>query len=101
MSNMTRRELDPSIEAEETKFHEQVRDILGLSPFDRHEQIYAELRRLKAKRFIYVVCEMIGGDVAHRHAVVNAKSVEEAYDVGHSTVRQPDGNGINDYVIEI
>lgn len=43
-----RRELDPDTDDEETKFHERVRDILGISPFDRHEQIYEELRRLKA-----------------------------------------------------
>lgn len=42
------REIDPSTEMREDKFHEQVRDILGMSPFDRHEAIYKELRRLKS-----------------------------------------------------
>lgn len=43
-----RREPDPDTGGEETKFREQVRDILGMSPFDRADAIYAELRRLKA-----------------------------------------------------
>ena len=45
--NEFRREVDPDTEVPETKFHEQVRDILGLSPFTRSEAIYEELRRLK------------------------------------------------------
>jgi hypothetical protein len=43
----THGEIDPSTEMRETKFHEEVRDILGIDPFARHEVIFAELRRLK------------------------------------------------------
>lgn len=44
---VTEVETDPSTGQQEIKFHEQVRDILGIDPFARHEAIYAELRRLK------------------------------------------------------
>lgn len=46
--DVTMRELDPTTGCEETRFHAQVRDVLGLSPFERHDALYAELRRLKA-----------------------------------------------------
>jgi hypothetical protein len=44
--NKNANEVDPDTEAPESNFRREVRDILGLSPFDRATAIYAELRRL-------------------------------------------------------
>lgn len=41
-------EIDLHTGKTESEFKERVRDILQMSPFDRNDAIYAELRRLKA-----------------------------------------------------
>ena len=53
------------------------------------------------KDYVYVICETINGIPSFRHAFIKAKSVNDAYDVAHRDVRQPNGNGINDYVIRL
>jgi len=44
---MMNAEVDPTTGMLETKFHEAVRDALGLSPFTRQEDIVKEIKRLK------------------------------------------------------
>lgn len=53
------------------------------------------------KKYVYVIAEMIDGMVSFRHAFIEATDDDDAYDVGHRTVRQPTGEGLNDYVIEL
>ena len=53
------------------------------------------------KTYVYVVAEMVDGLPSFRHAFIHAEDDDDAYTVGHRCVRQPTGNGINDYVIEI
>lgn len=53
------------------------------------------------KRYAYIICEMIDEMPSFRHAFIEADDEEQAYDVGHRTVRQPKGNGLNDYVFEL
>ena len=52
-------------------------------------------------RYVYVICELVNGDPSFRHEFIEAEDDDDAYAVGHLTVRQPDGNGINDYVIRL
>ena len=53
------------------------------------------------KEYVYVIAEMIDEQVSFRHAFIWAIDEEDAYHVGQKTVRQPAGNGLNDYVIEL
>lgn len=53
------------------------------------------------KRYVYIICEKVDGMPSFRHAFIKATDEDHAYTVGSRTVRQPSGNGINDYVIEI
>lgn len=52
-------------------------------------------------RFAYVICELVDGLPSFRHDFVEAETVEEAYDIGHRTVRQPTGEGLNDYAFPV
>lgn len=51
--------------------------------------------------YVYVICERVDGLPSFRHAFIKAYDEEHAYEVGRATVRQPTGEGLNDYVIEL
>jgi hypothetical protein len=53
------------------------------------------------KHWVYVICERIDGQPSFRHGYVLAKNEVDAYAAGHRLIRQPKGNDINDYVIEL
>lgn len=57
--------------------------------------------RRDRKTWAYVICERVDGLPSFRHAFVEAEDEEGAYTAGHRDVRQPDGNGINDYAFEL
>jgi hypothetical protein len=74
---------------------------------------------MTSKRWVYIICEVVnpyggeshingqpasieaGGQSSFRHTFVQAETADEAYTAGHRELRQPRGNGINDYVVEL
>ena len=50
-------------------------------------------------KYVYIIAELVDGLASFRHAFIEAKDDADAYDVGAKTLEQPDGNGLNDYVI--
>mgnify|MGYP001583102304 CR=1 FL=1 len=66
------------------------------------------------KKWAYVICELCdehgkpttktiaeGGMPSFRHTFVEAEDASGAYKAGHHKLRQPRGNGLNDYVFEL
>lgn len=51
--------------------------------------------------YVYIICEEVDGLASFRHCLLIADNDDDAYELGRDTLEQPEGNGINDYVVRL